>query len=232
MLTPLGRPMPSRREATVVGSFDPGRAEGETERVVLPLDFARTLVGRGDLRLDLELSRGADPVAVARSLRQSLPEEVVVETWRDRHRALLFVLALEKSLIFVAVFLIVLVASLALVAAMALLLSSKLADVGALSAMGARSRVLQRAFLLLGLMLGGLGATLGAAAGVGIAWLLDRFELLRLPEGVYIVDHVPFLVRPIDVAAVVGASVLLAVAAATWAARRVGAFEPVEALRS
>jgi len=154
-----------------------------------------------------------------------------VETWRDLNRGLFFALRLEKSLMFVAVFLIVVVAALALVSDLTLVIASKQRDVGMLGAMGARPAALQRIFVALGGSLATLGVVAGVAAGWPAAWLLDRYQLLRLPGDVYFLDHVPFLVRPGDLVAVVGATLGLALACALWAARRASALTPVEALR-
>jgi lipoprotein-releasing system permease protein len=97
--------------------------------------------------------------------------------------------------------------------------------------MGASPGLVRRTFLLLGAMLAGVGALLGTALGVGGAWVLDRYRLLSLPGDVYIFDHVPFLVRPADLAVVLALTVALAVAFSLYAAQRAAALDPVEALR-
>jgi lipoprotein-releasing system permease protein len=131
---------------------------------------------------------------------------------------------------FVAVALIVLVAALALVADLALVIASKRAEIGMLGAMGATPAALARAFLLLGAMLAGIGLAAGVALGAGGAVVLDRWRLIALPGQVYIFDHVPFLVRGGDVAAVAGLTLALALAFSLYAARRAAAIDPVAAL--
>ncbi len=230
MLTPLGRPMPTRREVPLAGSYDAGRSEPEVERVAVPLEIAKTLVGDGDRRLDVELAPGVDEATLAATIGRVTGAEV--RTWRDVNRALLFILRLEKSLVFVAVFLIVVVASLALVAALALIQSSKQWEFGVLAALGATPRALRRSFLLLGMELGVIGALVGALVGIGTALLLDRYRVIDLPAGIYIVDHLPFLVRVSDVATVLGCTLVLSWLASRWAARTVATLDPVEAMRS
>ena len=132
---------------------------------------------------------------------------------------------------FVAVFLIVVVAGMSLVSDLTLILASKRPEVGMLGAMGAPPAALRRIFLWLGALLVGLGALAGLVLGVGGSWLLDRYELLALPNQVYFLDHVPFLVRIKDVLAIVGTTVLLTFAASFYAAHRAASLWPVEALR-
>ena len=238
-LTPIGRPIPMRRQLTVVGTWQEGR-DPETERAAGPWSLLGPLVGTGSTTLDVELedSAMAEKVAEALRLRVAALEQagtsggqMTVKTWRDLNAGLLFVLRLEKALVFIAVFLIVMVASFALISALALILSAKQGEIGVLSAMGARPQALRAAFFQLGLLLTLAGASAGAALGISLAFILDRFELVHLPQGIYIVDYLPFLIRPFDLAVVLVACFGFATLSSIWAARRVGRLNPIEAIR-
>jgi len=199
----------------------------------MPLHRAAGLFAGGDRRLDLTLADGVDPEGIGAFLRPGIdPAEAPVTTWRQANRALLFVLRLEKGLVFSAVALIVAVASFALLAALSLVLSSKQSEVGVLSAMGASPARLQRVFLVLGALLSVGGASLGGAAGALLATFLDRYRVISTPSDVYVVDHVPFLVRSSDVVLVLATTVLFTAAAAVIGARKVILLRPVDAMRS
>ncbi len=231
-LTPVGA-RPRMRTLPVAAIYDSGRAKYEDLPVLLPLEQAAALFAGGDRRLDLTLAPAADPEHVAADLRAEIPaDEGTVTTWRQANRALLFVLRLEKSLVFSAVALIVAVAAFALLAALSLVLSSKRSEVGVLAAMGAPPARLQRLFLALGALLSVGGAGFGGAVGAGVAVLLDRFRVLSLPSDVYIVDYVPFLVRGRDVLVVVTSTIVFTGAASLLSARRASRLDPVEAMRS
>lgn len=233
-LSPRG-PVPRSRRLPVEGEHDPGQAdEHHAQRVVMPYALAVNLIDDSDRRLGVEPANGVSVERLAAGLRERFGEGDAaprVVTWRDANRALLFVLRLEKAAIFLAVALIVIVASFALVAALSLILTAKRGEVGILAAMGASQRRLRLVFVLLGGMLAGLGTAAGGALGVLLAWTFDRFRLIRLPGDVYIVDHVPFLVRGSDVAVVVVASAVVALLATAAGSRTVGTLDPVEALR-
>jgi len=231
-LTPVG-PRPRVRTLPVAAVYDAERAGYEDLPVLLPLEQAAALFAGGDRRLDLTLAPAADPEEVAADLRAAIaPAEGSVATWRQANRALLFVLRLEKGLVFSAVALIVAVAAFALLASLSLVLSSKRSEVGVLAAMGAPPARLRGIFLSLGVLLSVGGAGVGVLIGAGVALFLDSFRVLSLPSDVYIVDYVPFLVREEDLFVVAFSTILFTGAASLLSARKASRLDPVEAMRS
>lgn len=228
-LTPMG-PQPRAVRLAIAGVFLSGRAEIE-DRVALPWAVGEGLIGVRGLQILLASGDLATVDATVRRIAPLLPPDSTVRTWRDLNRALLFALRLEKSLMFLGVFLIVVVAVLALASGLMLILSSKRRELGMLSAMGAPRTMLRRTFLWLAAVLAGSGAAVGLALGAGLAWGLDRGRVLRLPDQVYFLDHVPFRLQALDLLLVVGSSVGLAMLCAGWAAGRAARLRPVEALR-
>jgi lipoprotein-releasing system permease protein len=229
-LTPLG-PQPRLRSISLTGTYEGARTQEEKEPVALPRTLAESLLGTADRRLDVEAAGLDAALATAARLPAVLPPASKVLTWKDLNRPLLFALRLEKLVMFVAVSLIVLVASLALVADLALIISSKRPEIGMLGTMGATPAALRQAFVLLGGLVAGSGVLVGTALGVGGAWMMDHYRLLKVPGRVYFLDYVPFLVQPGDLVLVLLLTFALALASALYAAQRAAALDPVEALR-
>lgn len=229
-LTPLG-PQPRIHRLRLAGTFAVGQTEDTEQRLALPLDVARRLLGDTGERLELRAAGFDEALALAAPLRQRLPAGSRLRTWSELNRPLFFALRLEKSLMFVSLFLIVPVAGMALVTVLALLISSKRAEIGMLQAMGFGQRRVRRVFLLLGSGLAMGGLVSGAVLGIVGAKLLDRFEVLTPPGDVYYLQHIPFQVQAGDLLAVALATGLLTLGSTFWAARRAAALRPVEALR-
>ncbi len=229
-LSPFG-PQPRIRSLKLDGTYRSGKTQEDRDRVALPRDVAETLLGNHDRRLDVEAADLDAAIDVAERLPAVLPPASVVRTWKDLNRPLLFALRLEKAMMFVAVSLIILVAALALVADLSLIISSKRAEIGILGTLGATPGTLKRAFLLLGGLVAGAGMLVGTVLGVGGAWVLDTYKLVRVPGRVYFLDYVPFLVQPLDLVLVLGLTLTLALASALYAARRAAALDPVEAMQ-
>jgi lipoprotein-releasing system permease protein len=231
VLTPLG-PIPVTVPLHVSSLRRAGTLEA-TPDLAISREDAAVLAGAPDPVSKLEV-RLADPSradAVARRLRGSLGGAVLVRTARQLNSGLDFALRLEKVLIFVTVFLIVLVAALNVVSDLALLVVEKRRDLGVLATLGASPRALSRVYWWLGGSISGIGTVAGVAIGAALSWALDRFSLVRLPPDVYVLDHVPFALHPRDLALVLLFSAAAALAATAMPARSAARVGPAEALR-
>lgn len=229
-LTPFG-PQPRTVTLRVAGLFESGRSE-ELARVALPIDRGEVLVGAQRPKRLLATTTDLEAaLEVAERLPTLLAPGSRVETWQDLNRPLFFALRLEKSVMFVAVSLIVLVAALALVADLSLVAASKRRELGLLMAMGASVDQLRRSFFWIGAILGGAGAVGGALLGAAAALVLDRTRGIRMPSDVYFLDYLPFSVPVSDMLLVVGVAFGLAMLCAVHGANRATRFDPVEALK-
>lgn len=227
-LTPLG-PQPRVVRLAVTDSFEGGVAE-QRDRIALPLTAAEGLFGHSEYRVLVETGDLDTALAVATRLR-SERDDVRVSSWQDLNRPLFFALRLEKTMMFLAVLLIVVVAALALVSDIHLIVASKRREIGILGAMGATRRSITSTFVILGAAIGLAGVSVGGILGSSLAWLLGRYELLRLPASIYFLDHVPFELSLLDVAVVLASGFVIAALAAAWGARAAAGLRPLEALR-
>ncbi len=230
-LTPFG-PQPRSVNLRVAGLFQSGRSEQQA-RAALPIDRAEVLFGADrPRRLFLGLTDLSAAEGVEERLRGFLPEGARVSTWQELNRPLFFALQLEKSVMFVAVSLIVVVAALALVADLSLIAANKRREIGLLVAMGGSASTLRAAFCWLGAMLGGIGTLAGAAVGTVVAVVLDRARLIRMPGEVYFLDYLPFAVPLGDLLVIVAVTLAWALACSWYGASRVAGLDPMVALRS
>ena len=147
------------------------------------------------------------------------------------NRSLFSALWLEKMAISITIGLIVMVAALNIVASLILLVMEKHRDIAILKTMGASGRSLMAIFMAQGLVIGLVGTAVGAAAGYGVSFILDRYKLIRIPMDVYQVSYVPFVVLWWDFALVVVSAVLICFVATIYPSRQASKLDPAEALR-
>ena len=131
----------------------------------------------------------------------------------------------------IAIGLIVIVAALQIVASLVLLVMEKSRDIGILKTMGTSPRRISIIFMMQGTIIGFIGTLAGAVGGLAICWVLDRYRLVRIPQDVYQIAYVPFVVEPQDVALVVLAAIVICFLATIYPSRQAAKLDPIQALR-
>ncbi|HEV2130739.1 MAG TPA: FtsX-like permease family protein, partial [Longimicrobiaceae bacterium] len=104
-------------------------------------------------------------------------------------------------------------------------------EIGILKSMGLTSRQVLRIFMLQGVVIGVVGATLGALGGLFLTWMLDRYKLISIPGDVYFIDHLPVALDFADIGIILALSVLISFFATFYPARQAASLLPVEAIR-
>jgi lipoprotein-releasing system permease protein len=112
-----------------------------------------------------------------------------------------------------------------------LLVMEKSSDIAILKTMGASARSIMGIFMIQGLMIGTVGTLIGAVGGYGLAIVLDRYRLIRVPIDVYQIAYVPFVLQPLDLAVVIGSALLICFVATIYPSRQAAKLDPAEALR-
>ena len=161
-----------------------------------------------------------------------------VETWIQNYGELFLAVRIEKALMFLILLLIVAVAGFNIVSSQTMVIDSKRADIAVLRSLGAAGALVQRVFLLQGVLVATLGIVSGLILGVAAAnhigpifAVLESWLGLRLLEGSYF-ETVPSQVLPADLALIGGLSWLLCLLSAWIPARRAARQNPVEGLHA
>jgi lipoprotein-releasing system permease protein len=169
--------------------------------------------------------------AIAAELQASLGQNYLAEDWTVLNAPLYEALRLEKLAIGLTIGLIVMVAALNIVASLVLLVMEKSRDIGILRTMGAPAGSIRLIFMLQGMTIGAIGTGVGAALGVLVSWVCDRYQLFSLPGDVYQITHLRFRVEVVDVATIVVGALVICLLATIYPSRRASAIDPAEALR-
>lgn len=229
-----GSPYFPTREFEVTGIFHTGMYEYDTNYLYVSLAAAQDLMGFTADTVSGIIADVADPWfadEVKRRITASTESRYHVQSWTDLNAQLFSALKLEKIAMFVILFLIVVVAAFNIISTLVMVVTEKTREIGILKSMGMTDRGVLRIFMLQGLAIGLIGTLLGSIGGVVLVLLLDRYQFIKLPGSVYFIDYLPVALEPLDVAAIVGASVLIAFVATIHPARQASKLEVVDAIR-
>ena len=154
--------------------------------------------------------------------------------WKELNRELFAALKLQQLALFLLLGLIVLVSTFNVASTLVVLVRERLRDLGVLAALGLSPARLRSVFLLYGGALGLAGVALGLVLAFAIAWLADRFELIRFgPEiaSIYFLRAVPFRLSLESAAAIAAFTLGVTFLSCWFPARRALKIDPAAALR-
>jgi lipoprotein-releasing system permease protein len=233
-LSPFTGMMPRSRTLRVAGVFRLGLYEFDNAYGFLALDVAQRMLNRSqpefiEIAVD-DINAAPD---VAADVPKRLGDRYVTQDWTTMNRSLFEALWLEKMAVSITIGLIVVVAALNIIASLVLLVMEKSADIAILKTMGASSRSVMYIFMLQGLIIGLIGTVVGAVGGVAISWVMNRYQLLRVPGmgEVYQISYVPFTLLPLNLIVVIVMAILICFLATIYPSRQAAKLKPVEALR-
>jgi lipoprotein-releasing system permease protein len=131
----------------------------------------------------------------------------------------------------IAIGLIMMVAALQIVASLILLVMEKSRDIGILKTMGTSPKRISLIFMMQGTIIGVVGTVIGAILAVALCWVLTEYRLVHIPEDVYQVAYVPFIVTVKDFLTVVVSAIVICFLATIYPSRQAARLDPVQALR-
>jgi lipoprotein-releasing system permease protein len=215
------------------GGVRTGMWEYDNKFAYTSLGAAQDLAGLGTAVSGLE-ARTTDPYqaqAVSTRIDETLGIPFRTDNWMNMNAPLFSALKLEKLALTLILTLIVIVAAFNIVSTLVMVVTDKTREIGVLKSMGMTSRRILRLFMLQGLVIGIVGATIGGSLGAVITWVVDRFKLIRIPGEIYFVSYLPVKIDPVDLVAILASTVLISFLATVYPAWQAARLDPVEAIR-
>ncbi|MDH3734478.1 MAG: ABC transporter permease [Gemmatimonadota bacterium] len=231
-LTSLGfSPQLARFE--VVGIFQTGLYQYDDELALVELSEAQGLLGLdGSVTgVEFDVANAWESADVAARIEESLGYPYRIDDWQRLNTSLFSALRLEKLAMAVILTLIILVASFNIVSTLVMIVGDKTREIGILRGMGVTSSGIARVFRNMGLFIGIVGTTIGGILGAVLAWALQRFEFIDLPNDIYFLDKLPIALDPIDVSMILAGSIAISFLSTIYPARKAAELTPVEAIR-
>jgi lipoprotein-releasing system permease protein len=230
--SPLGM-IPKMRKFELVGVFDAGMYDYNTGFVYVSLPEAQkffNMPGRiSGLQVRVDDIYRADKIAAAIQAAVGFP--YYTRNWIEMNKNFFSALKLEKigmSLILVVV---IIVASFNIIGTLTMLVMEKSREIAIFKSMGATDRSIMSIFMLSGLVIGGIGTVLGAAAGYGIVALVAKSGLITLPKDVYQVSYLPLHITGLDVLFICLTALGISFLATLYPSWQAAKQDPVEVLR-
>ncbi|MFT3782510.1 MAG: ABC transporter permease [Nibricoccus sp.] len=230
------------REVRVVGIIEIGHQQLDSSTLYCTLRLAQELYGLGDgvHAINVRIKPGLNEDEMAARLNAALPPGIRAFSWMDSFSDFLWVLQLEKNMIFFLMIPIVIVAGFSVTSSLLISVVRKTREIGLLAALGGKSRQVAACFCFQGLVIGICGTLLGVVLGFGaltfrndfvgvVMQITQRQEVL---QRFYQFSRLPAHTAPKDIVIIIFCSIVISTLAGLLPAWRAAKLKPVEALRS
>lgn len=207
----------SRGDVYAAGTFVI-QQDFDNKYVLSNLAFVKSLLGMAPNNYnaaELAVTNPDDVEDVQKAVASVLNKDYTVQTRYEQNRSLYAVMRSEKWVIYAVLSLILVVAAFNMIGALTMLVLEKQADISVLHALGGTRAFIQKIFLSEGLLLALLGGGTGMLLAFIIALLQQRFHLIPLQGGSFLIDYFPVSLHLADFI-LVGATVVVIAFIASW----------------
>ncbi len=227
------RKLPRMHRLQVVGVFETGMHQYDGSIGYVDMQDLQSMIGIGNVATGLEvrLSDADMAEAVSQTIMQRIGLDYWVNHWKLMHRNLFSMLGLQKLMMYVILTLIIVVAAFNVASALIMMVREKTKDIAILKAMGATRSSLKRIFLGKGVVIGIVGIVIGVGAGLLVCLVLSRYPFIQLPGDVYFLTTLPVQIKLLDLAAIVGGTLIICIFASLYPANQAAKLNPVDAIR-
>ena len=229
---PLGM-LPKVKKFRVAAIFEVGMFEYDLNLVLTDIRSAQEFFGmKKDITgIELRLSDIYKAPIVRERIQKRLGFPLYARDWMQMNRNLFSALKLEKFAMFIILILIILVASFNIVSTLIMNVIEKKREIAILKAMGATDKGIMYIFVLQGLLIGILGTIIGVTGGYLLNYILNTYQIIKLPPDVYYLSHLPVKMKLFDFIVVSLSAITISFLATIYPAWQAAKLNPVEPLR-
>jgi lipoprotein-releasing system permease protein len=224
---------PRSLQFKVVGIFYAGFLEYDTKLVYVDLLQAQRFFDHGDSVTGVEVTVHDINTApgVSRRVKRMLgggPYHTV--DWQMLNEPLFTALKTQKVVLTVVLAVIVGVAAFNIIATLVMMVFDKRREIAILKSMGASHGGVLRIFVFVGTVVGVVGIAIGLAVGFGVCLLLAEVGW-PLDPSVYLIDHLPVTLSPMDFVVTAAVAFVICLLATILPSLSASRLRPVDGLR-
>lgn len=235
---PMTLYMPNRNETEHLGSIDGMNSfqvnasgtfmvqeEFDNKYVFTNIDFVKYML---DMKQDeysfceVKLDSTQNENRIINEIHLLLGDGYKLKTRYQQNQSLYSAMQIEKWVIYGVTCLILIVAAFNIVGALTMLVLEKQKDIAVLVAMGANEGIIQQIFLFEGILLSLVGGSIGIAFATLICFFQDKFHIIPLSGGSFLINYYPVKMMVSDFVLVFFTVFVIALGASWFPARKAG----------
>ncbi|ANI89577.1 hypothetical protein A9P82_09910 [Arachidicoccus ginsenosidimutans] len=170
--------------------------------------------------IDIKINSEENVSGAQKQVASIFGQHYKVQTRFQQNQSLFSVMQMEKWIIYIILSIILVIAAFNMVGALTMLILEKRKDIAVLKALGAHNGFIQKIFLNEGFLLAGIGGIAGMLIAFLICYAQQKYHLIKLEGGSFVVDYYPVTMRIADFLMVTATIFIVAVLASWIPARK------------
>jgi len=229
---PLGI-LPKVKTFRVVGIFEVGMFEYDSNLVIVGLQSAQEFFGlkTSVTGIEVRISDIYKAGDTRENIQKALGFPYNARDWMQMNKNLFSALKLEKFAMFVILVLIILVASFNIVSTLIMNVIEKEREIAILKTMGATNGGIMAVFIFQGFIIGIIGTFIGLTGGYVLSYILNTYQIIKLPPDIYYLSHLPVKMKLSDFISVSLSAIVISFLSTIYPAWQAAKLNPVEPLR-
>ena len=247
-----GDVQPLQKVFATAGCFETGALLFDETTALVPIEPLRTMLGHDetdfgsiDLITDIAIrARAGMTDAELEAMAERLPALIAIAlppdatpaayTWEGQNKVFLDAIEVERSMMTIVLFVVMLIAAFLIYACLNMMVSQKVKDIGIVSALGGSPSGTGAIFTRCGLVIGLVGCSLGTLLGLLSVWnlnpILSALGIELFPRDLFDLREVPYEIDEWWVLGIAASSFALTVLVSWIPARKAARMHPVVAL--
>lgn len=172
--------------------------------------------------IEIKLKDSQQILAFDQVLDDALPFPYYKQPIQDRYGNIFAWVELQEQMIPLVISVMIIVAAFNLIGTILMMVLERTRDIGILKTIGSTSSTIRKIFLMEGLMVAGIGLTIGIALSLLFAWLQIEYQIIPLSEENYYMSYAPVEPHLLDFVITAIVTIVLC-ALASWLPARIAA---------
>ena len=180
--------------------------------------------------IEIKLNHSSKIDEAKRAL-SDIVEGKVISSWRDRNKALVGAIQMEKIGSVVVLSLIILVASFSILSTIYLMTIRKIKDFGILRFLGMKIDDVRHLIMYQALIIGFRGVCIGFISGVSVVLFQNVFNIISLPNDIYAMEVLPMVLSAGDIITILFINGFFIISTGFFGARKFLKYDPMEMIK-
>ena len=232
--------LPKQKTFIVSSIFGSGLADFDNNVIFLNLNTLERFadIPPNSRNLEIYLSN-PQKIEDQKKIVQNIFSNDLVSSWADMNSALFSALKVERNVMFIILFLIIIVAAFNIVSGLTILVKNKTKDIAILKSFGVLNNSIIKIFFLIGTIIGTSATLFGVLLGVTFSVYIENirelisstFNLTLFPEEIYFLSTMPSEINITSIFLISICSIFITIIVSIFPAMKASKLDPIKSLK-